>query len=848
MASKAEVLVNATKITNSIDEILAKGKHRISDSDEVIKEKLATRPDFAAEDKFSWDEGTIQEVYINKISDPNVKIQFGDQTMRAIDRINNIMWDSNIVYNGTKKEYMRSMHDLFSQLNAAKEQYFTEQLSRLDQDVRAAQKQGTLGDFKWDQAAVTDEIIQRHEAHGREEAADKVRQWSPSKEQIYNQYIINLQTYKMDTWREQILKEDPHFNFSALSIDENTTWDVKAFKYKEAYGDLLKDKEKQAKIINKIKEEDENYSFDWLTKVDEVTGEPKVKASVQRQNEWLLKDLTDITRYKKIIQEYQDQGVIHNPKFDVSDRSVQGQFQAYVQEIARQNDLQYDIGPSLKAMSHADFNATIAGLQKDPEHGQTLAKKYLRALDMVDAHAYQPKGSTTWYRRGIEEDTQRYKEDVLNPRSEAEYEQLKQDITERFGENSYDFQYLMEKYPDQPHIRKKILEKAAGTEEHSLRWYKDELLANDPNYEFDPDSTYRSQWKYLQKKLKRNEEYEKLGKSLNELSFEDFNELMANSEKDAFKKNLRALDLADTPAFKETYTIDGQKATKWYRSITDAERYRIDNPEAPIPNENEVLNFLPPKADLEALSQKEGKEWSESYSNLSLEERIDYGQRYGNPVQAIKDKDELLYIKDADNTAWLNEEQQQLYENTTKQEQKAQQRQESRQTDKETIKNLRSMYKEQEVQNFEAQPRKHYDSILDALDEVEAEKAAQQGGNAAVDDLTTLRAKIAQEKLKKEIEPSAADQANDIVGNMLEYKTIGERSANAIERKATNSVLFADTARSYTFGYRQKALLGMMGTAGAMSLLEATMNAPSAEIIERRRQLEEERRRKQMGY
>lgn len=104
------------------------------------------------------------------------------------------------------------------------------------------------------------------------------------------------------------------------------------------------------------------------------------------------------------------------------------------------------------------------------------------------------------------------------------------------------------------------------------------------------------------------------------------------------------------------------------------------------------------------------------------------------------------------------------------------------------------------------------------------------------------------------------ESVNAVTKDTVQLKTIGESESSKIEREAIektynlkrdlsgSALLSEDTARSYVFGYKQKALLGFMGTAGAVSLLEASMSGPNAEAIERRRRLEEERRRKQLGY
>ena len=95
---------------------------------------------------------------------------------------------------------------------------------------------------------------------------------------------------------------------------------------------------------------------------------------------------------------------------------------------------------------------------------------------------------------------------------------------------------------------------------------------------------------------------------------------------------------------------------------------------------------------------------------------------------------------------------------------------------------------------------------------------------------------------------AAVNETNAIAAERTEMNTVGETQTANIERRAANSILAADTARSYVFGYRQRALLGMMGTMGGISLMEAAMSGPSAETIERRRRLTEERRLRQLGY
>lgn len=95
---------------------------------------------------------------------------------------------------------------------------------------------------------------------------------------------------------------------------------------------------------------------------------------------------------------------------------------------------------------------------------------------------------------------------------------------------------------------------------------------------------------------------------------------------------------------------------------------------------------------------------------------------------------------------------------------------------------------------------------------------------------------------------AATDETNEITMAATEERVVGERGAAQIERRSMSNILATDTAASYAFGYRQKALLGVMGTVGVISLLEANSHGGGREALERKRQLEEQRRMKKYGY
>ena len=94
----------------------------------------------------------------------------------------------------------------------------------------------------------------------------------------------------------------------------------------------------------------------------------------------------------------------------------------------------------------------------------------------------------------------------------------------------------------------------------------------------------------------------------------------------------------------------------------------------------------------------------------------------------------------------------------------------------------------------------------------------------------------------------STEATNEIAAVATEEKTVGETGAARIERMSMSNILATDTAASYVFGYKQKALLGAMGTLGAISLLEANSHGGGREALERKRALEEQRRMKKYGY
>ena len=95
---------------------------------------------------------------------------------------------------------------------------------------------------------------------------------------------------------------------------------------------------------------------------------------------------------------------------------------------------------------------------------------------------------------------------------------------------------------------------------------------------------------------------------------------------------------------------------------------------------------------------------------------------------------------------------------------------------------------------------------------------------------------------------AATEETNEITMAATEERVVGERGAAQIERRSMSNILATDTAASYAFGYKQKALLGVMGTVGVVSLLEANSHGGGREALERKRQLEEQRRMKKYGY
>jgi hypothetical protein len=94
----------------------------------------------------------------------------------------------------------------------------------------------------------------------------------------------------------------------------------------------------------------------------------------------------------------------------------------------------------------------------------------------------------------------------------------------------------------------------------------------------------------------------------------------------------------------------------------------------------------------------------------------------------------------------------------------------------------------------------------------------------------------------------STEATNEIAAVATEERAVGETGAARIERMSMSNILATDTAASYVFGYKQKALLGAMGTLGAISLLEANSHGGGREALERKRALEEQRRMKKYGY
>lgn len=95
---------------------------------------------------------------------------------------------------------------------------------------------------------------------------------------------------------------------------------------------------------------------------------------------------------------------------------------------------------------------------------------------------------------------------------------------------------------------------------------------------------------------------------------------------------------------------------------------------------------------------------------------------------------------------------------------------------------------------------------------------------------------------------AATEETNEITMAATEERVVGERGAAQIERRSMSNILATDTAASYAFGYKQKSLLGVMGTVGVISLLEANSHGGGREALERKKQLEEQRRMKKYGY
>jgi len=177
-------------------------------------------------------------------------------------------------------------------------------------------------------------------------------------------------------------------------------------------------------------------------------------------------------------------------------------------------------------------------------------------------------------------------------------------------------------------------------------------------------------------------------------------------------------------------------------------------------------------------------------------------------------------------------------------------------------KEVQDAYAEYMKQEQIAYERGTRDALAEKManERVQAERARELYGDKNVPDFepntqeeavnnVLNEQKIWRPEAKPQSQTEAAVQENNaLAAENTELRTHGESQTSQIERKAANSILAAETARSYVFGYRQRALLGMMGTVGGISLLEAAMSGPSAETIERRRKLTEERRLRQLGY
>lgn len=353
----------------------------------------------------------------------------------------------------------------------------------------------------------------------------------------------------------------------------------------------------------------------------------------------------------------------------------------------------------------------------------------------------------------------------------------------------------------------------------------------------------RKQFNMLSNMIEKNDKRQTLGRELMGLSFEDFNKRMNSvTDEKELKELKRAIYSVDNSFYTELEK--GASTPYWFRSGIDQKKYDQLFPPESLSNGKVMTN------PLIELKNKTGTEFSQGFEALSGYERSEFAQNYGQPKN-FKHGDQTLWYREGDDLSWLSPEEK---ESKVHWEDRLQVAAETDNETRQTIKNLKEMYREEsKPKSFKSNAERDKD-IFNNLDELDAEAAAREKGTTKAEELARIKGgvqtpsdEITSQRVSTK-QQDIADQVSGVNHEKTELDSVGERGAKGIERKASVNSLLADTARSYTFGYKQKALLGFMGTAGAMTLLEASMNSPSAEVIERRRQLEEERRRKKFGY
>ena len=486
----------------------------------------------------------------------------------------------------------------------------------------------------------------------------------------------------------------------------------------------------------------------------------------------------------------------------------------YEKELDRLMD---KVGDSELGMDFSNF------FQPLEDEAPTFEKQFNHLYNSLDRYGLSVQQR---YERSVEKEKQ----------SLLEFRNLR-DRVEQLDPN-YDWGYLEGKSTQ--YKNKKLKQSIEDIPDQQAEIAEMAQQVKNPNFQTDPNASIYSQYKAYERELGRQNQRQQRGQELMgfvettgedgvttktpTVSFEDFNKAM----QDNAKETKRAIWSVDGFIYKED--------NLWFRSELDQAKYQELHPtEEPI---SVVQNFRPNFAEL---NQKTGAEWSKGYSALTEHEKGLYQQQFGSPT-VFTSEGETIRIKNGDNTDWLTEQQQKDLRDY----QLKEQRLENATQAYEELKSLRAMYQEREVKQFQGKEQEtavenpvgkqqEEDALTTATDEAQAQSNVK-------DLLNRARAKY------RSTQQDVSEQTNELAEITVQQNTIGETQASSIERRAANSILMADTARSYTFGYKRKALLGMMGTTGAISLMEASMSGPNRDVVERKRQLEEERRRRQLGY